>query len=54
MFEGKSILITGGTGSFGRVFVRFLLRNFPEIRRIVVFSRDEFKQFQMRRENTTL
>jgi len=50
MFEGKSILITGGTGSFGRVFVRFLLRNFPEIRRIVVFSRDEFKQFQMRRE----
>jgi len=50
MFADKSILITGGTGSFGRFFIRFLLDNFPDVRRVVVFSRDEFKQFQMRRE----
>jgi len=45
-FEGKTILITGGTGSFGGYFVNYLLdKNFKEIR---VFSRDELKQEQMR------
>ena len=44
----KNILITGGTGSFGHAFVNFLLNKYKKsIKRIVVFSRDEFKQFNM-------
>lgn len=44
----KSILITGGTGSFGQAFVEHLLRKYnKKIKRIVIFSRDEFKQFKM-------
>lgn len=45
--NGKSILITGGTGSFGQHFVRTVLERWPKVRRLVVFSRDEQKQFQM-------
>ncbi|MCU0842010.1 MAG: UDP-N-acetylglucosamine 4,6-dehydratase (inverting) [Thiobacillaceae bacterium] len=46
MFDGKSILITGGTGSFGKSFIRTLLkRHRPS--RVVVYSRDELKQFEM-------
>ena len=45
MFDGKSVLITGGTGSFGRKFVATLLtRHKP--RRVIVYSRDELKQFE--------
>lgn len=47
MLENKSLLITGGTGSFGRAFVRTILARYPGIRRLVVFSRDELKQFEM-------
>lgn len=47
MLNGKSILITGGTGSFGKKFTETILRDYPEIQRIVIYSRDEFKQFQM-------
>lgn len=43
----KSILVTGGTGSFGKKFVETVLNRFPGIRKIVVFSRDELKQFEM-------
>jgi UDP-N-acetylglucosamine 4,6-dehydratase (inverting) len=43
----NSILITGGTGSFGQAFVAEVIRRFPKIRRLVVFSRDELKQFEM-------
>lgn len=43
----QSILITGGTGSFGRMFVQTLLTRHPEVQRVVVFSRDELKQFEM-------
>ena len=50
MLNNKSILITGGTGSFGRAFVRHVLTNFPDIKRLVVFSRDELKQFEMSQE----
>ncbi len=50
MMKGKSILITGGTGSFGRRFIRRLLKDFSQVRKIIVFSRDEFKQFQMQKE----
>lgn len=45
--ESQSILITGGTGSFGKAFVRRVLQQYPDIRRLVVFSRDELKQFEM-------
>ncbi|MFO7684772.1 MAG: UDP-N-acetylglucosamine 4,6-dehydratase (inverting) [Desulfobacterales bacterium] len=45
--ETSSILITGGTGSFGKAFVNTLLARWPEIKRLVVFSRDELKQFEM-------
>ena len=44
MFKNKSILITGGTGSFGNYFVNYLLKNFSNLKKIVVFSRDEYKQ----------
>jgi UDP-N-acetylglucosamine 4,6-dehydratase len=47
MFNNKSILITGGTGSFGKKFAEIILKNYPEIRKLVIFSRDEFKQFEM-------
>lgn len=50
MLNGKSILITGGTGSFGQAFVRNVLQRFPEVKRLVVFSRDELKQFEMAQE----
>jgi UDP-N-acetylglucosamine 4,6-dehydratase len=43
----KRILITGGTGSFGRKFVEMILKLHPEVERLVVFSRDELKQFEM-------
>ncbi|MGD8525673.1 MAG: UDP-N-acetylglucosamine 4,6-dehydratase (inverting) [Thioalkalispiraceae bacterium] len=46
MFDNKSILITGGTGSFGHQFIKTLLENYKP-RRVVVFSRDELKQFEM-------
>lgn len=45
--NGKSILVTGGTGSFGKEFVKTVLSRFPEIKKLVVFSRDELKQFEM-------
>lgn len=47
MLNSKSILITGGTGSFGRAFVAEVLKTFPNVKRLVVFSRDELKQFEM-------
>lgn len=50
MLSNKSILITGGTGSFGRAFVRIVLARYPGIRRLVVYSRDELKQFDMAQE----
>ncbi|HUK99987.1 MAG TPA: UDP-N-acetylglucosamine 4,6-dehydratase (inverting) [Nitrospirota bacterium] len=47
MLNGKSILVTGGTGSFGKKFVETILLKYPEIERLVVYSRDELKQFDM-------
>lgn len=43
----KSILITGGTGSFGKKFVETVFQRFPEVKRVVIYSRDELKQFEM-------
>ncbi len=47
MLNDKSILITGGTGSFGKAFVRTILERYPSVKRLVVYSRDELKQFEM-------
>ncbi|MGI8581153.1 MAG: UDP-N-acetylglucosamine 4,6-dehydratase (inverting), partial [Chitinophagaceae bacterium] len=50
MLSGKSILITGGTGSFGKAFVKIVLQKWPDIKRLVIYSRDEQKQFVMAQE----
>jgi UDP-N-acetylglucosamine 4,6-dehydratase/5-epimerase len=47
MLNHKSILITGGTGSFGKAFVKTVLERYPEVRRVVIYSRDELKQYEM-------
>ena len=49
-FKGKSVLVTGGTGSFGKKFIRTILDNYPEVERLIVFSRDELKQFEMQQD----
>ena len=49
--DGKSILITGGSGTFGHAFVKYALKNYNPLR-LIVFSRDEYKQFLMRQEFT--
>ncbi len=46
MFNGKTILITGGTGSFGKKYVKTLLERFTP-KKIIIYSRDELKQFEM-------
>ncbi len=47
MLNGRSILITGGTGSFGRAFVKQVLTRYPDVGRLVIYSRDELKQYEM-------
>jgi UDP-N-acetylglucosamine 4,6-dehydratase len=49
ILENSSILVTGGTGSFGRSFIRYALDNLDPAR-VVIFSRDELKQYEMRME----
>jgi UDP-N-acetylglucosamine 4,6-dehydratase (inverting) len=49
-FEGKSILITGGTGSLGKALTKHIFEKHPDVRRLIIFSRDEQKQFQMAQE----
>jgi len=53
LLKGKSILVTGGTGSFGNKFVETILLKYPEISRVVVYSRDELKQFEMAQKFST-
>ncbi|UOQ70371.1 UDP-N-acetylglucosamine 4,6-dehydratase (inverting) [Hymenobacter cellulosilyticus] len=43
----KSILVTGGTGSFGKKFVQAVFEKYPQVKRLVVYSRDELKQYEM-------
>lgn len=50
MLKDTSILLTGGTGSFGKAFVRSILARHPNIKRLVIYSRDELKQFEMAQE----
>ncbi len=47
LLAGSRILVTGGTGSFGNAFVQTILERYPDVERLVVFSRDELKQFEM-------
>jgi UDP-N-acetylglucosamine 4,6-dehydratase/5-epimerase len=47
MLNNKSVLITGGTGSFGKTFTRLIIERYPDIKRLVILSRDEQKHFQM-------
>ena len=48
--KGKSILITGGTGSLGKALTSHILSRYPETRKLIIYSRDEQKQFQMAQE----
>ncbi len=50
MLNNKSILITGGTGSLGKELTKTILKKWPDVKRLVIFSRDEQKQFQMEQE----
>lgn len=52
MFNGKSILVTGGTGSFGKKFVKTILSRYQP-RKVIVYSRDELKQYEMAQEFTS-
>lgn len=50
MLNHKSVLITGGTGSFGKKFVETILRRYPDVKKIVIYSRDELKQFELKQK----
>ena len=50
MLTDKSILITGGTGSLGKALTKYIFSQYPSVRRLVIFSRDEQKQFEMAQE----
>ncbi len=45
--KNKTLLITGGTGSFGKAFLKKILKSYNDIKKIIIFSRDELKQFEM-------
>ena len=48
--NGKVVLITGGTGSFGNKFVETILRDYPKVKKIVIYSRGELKQYNMKQK----
>ena len=48
--NNKSILITGGTGSLGKALTSHIFKNHPNIKKLIILSRDEQKQFQMAQE----
>ncbi len=50
MLNGKTVLITGGTGSFGNKFVETILRDYPKVKKIVIYSRGELKQYNMKQK----
>lgn len=50
MLNDKNILITGGTGSFGKMFTKLIFEKYPQVRRLVLLSRDEQKHYQMAQE----
>ena len=44
MLNNKTVLITGGTGSFGKMFTKTILQRYPDVKKIIIYSRDEYKQ----------
>ena len=50
MLNNKVVLITGGTGSFGKKFVETILRDYPQVKKIIIYSRDELKQFELKQK----
>ena len=50
MIKNKTILITGGTGSFGKKFVETLLKKYSNFKKLIIFSRDELKQYELSQE----
>jgi UDP-N-acetylglucosamine 4,6-dehydratase (inverting) len=50
MLRNKSVLITGGTGSLGKALTKHILNKWPDVKRLVIFSRDEQKQFEMEQD----
>ncbi len=50
ILAAKNILITGGTGSFGKAFVKKIIEDYPDVNKLIVYSRDELKQYEMAQE----
>jgi UDP-N-acetylglucosamine 4,6-dehydratase len=50
MLNNKSILITGGTGSFGKKFIEIILKKYPDVKKIIIYSRDELKQSNIKQK----
>ncbi|WP_076589011.1 UDP-N-acetylglucosamine 4,6-dehydratase (inverting) [Vibrio ostreicida] len=50
MLNNKTVLITGGTGSFGKQFVETILERYSKVKKIIIFSRDELKQFELKQK----
>ncbi|HDY8066560.1 UDP-N-acetylglucosamine 4,6-dehydratase [Vibrio vulnificus] len=50
MLNHKTVLITGGTGSFGKQFIKTILNSYPDVKKIIIFSRDELKQFELKQQ----
>jgi UDP-N-acetylglucosamine 4,6-dehydratase (inverting) len=50
MLNNKTVLITGGTGSFGKKFIETILARYPEVRKIIIYSRDELKQSDLKQQ----
>lgn len=50
MLNKKTVLITGGTGSFGKQFIKTILERYQDVKKIVIYSRDELKQFEIKQQ----
>ena len=47
MLNGKTILVTGGTGSFGQEFISKICEDYADAKKVIIYSRDELKQYEM-------
>ncbi|MFC1237529.1 UDP-N-acetylglucosamine 4,6-dehydratase (inverting) [Vibrio sp. F74] len=50
MLNNKTVLITGGTGSFGKQFIKTILERYQDVKKIIIYSRDELKQFELKQK----
>lgn len=50
MLNNKTVLITGGTGSFGKQFIKTILERYSDVKKVIIFSRDELKQFELKQQ----